>query len=869
MRDFNEILGCLTLPAIGGLVWAVIAAHRASARAKRLEAVLPDLTNRVFSLENRVLELMGKLRTGSQGSQATESPAARPADAPRAAEPREATLPPAETASRGIPSPPSPTPAPAPQPALPASSARSDSKPFDWEGIIGVRLFAWLGGAAFFLAAVLFLQYSIQHNLISPAARVAIGFLAGALAVWGGDRLREKADLSGQAISGAGVAILYADIFAAHSIYQLFGSAVASAAMIFVTAAAGVMAVRRSAFMLAVLGLIGGFATPYLLSTGVDRPVSLFFYLLLLSTGVLTVARRKEWPILGALGLAGSAVIYAGWAAKFLDSRKAPYALVAAALLGAIYALRKIVAPAKSVDQHDLTRLIRCLAAGLPFLAALAVARENALSIAAGFLVAYLLILSAGAVTVAASTDFTVLVPAAAAASIVILAARVGGDLFPSHRGATLALLALIPLAFLLNQFRESNSANARSAVAAAAIALGGSFLIFVRATSLELRSEPVAAHAVFAAAMTGGLLVLAARLRKGVWILAALAYSFAALLVLATRFENPRLPEFLPLVIAPAIVFWLLPFASERLRPDRNAWIAGGLSPVAHFAVLFGFAKPSWGTGALGSIAVGIGLASFLSLKRAVALNREDPVESRFAAALFGAVALLFVTASIPILLDKEWITVAWALEAAALAWLFGRIPHEGLLKASALLAAGAFLRLIANPALWEYHSRSGTPIFNWYLYTFGIPAAAFLLAPQWAVRSDFARGVHYPSILRGAAGILLFVLLNVEIADFYSKGPGLTFRLSGGGLAEDMTYSLAWGLFAVALLVIGITRKAKPVRAAALGVLILMFGKVFLHDLWNLGALYRVGSIVALAASLLAVSYLIQRFVLAREPS
>ena len=43
------------------------------------------------------------------------------------------------------------------------------------------------------------------------------------------------------------------------------------------------------------------------------------------------------------------------------------------------------------------------------------------------------------------------------------------------------------------------------------------------------------------------------------------------------------------------------------------------------------------------------------------------------------GAV-LAFVTVAIPLQLDKQWITIGWALEGAALAWLFRRIPHRGL---------------------------------------------------------------------------------------------------------------------------------------------------------------------------------------------
>jgi len=120
---------------------------------------------------------------------------------------------------------------------------------------------------------------------------------------------------------------------------------------------------------------------------------------------------------------------------------------------------------------------------------------------------------------------------------------------------------------------------------------------------------------------------------------------------------------------------------------------------------------------------------------------------------------------------------------------------------------------------------------------------------------------------LLNWSAILLLFVLVNVEVADAYSVGSTVIFRLSGGGLAEDMTYSLVWGLFALVLLVLGIVRHNKALRIGALLVLVGTIAKVFLHDLWQLGALYRVGSIVGLAVALLAVSYLIQRYILRGE--
>ena len=54
---------------------------------------------------------------------------------------------------------------------------------------------------------------------------------------------------------------------------------------------------------------------------------------------------------------------------------------------------------------------------------------------------------------------------------------------------------------------------------------------------------------------------------------------------------------------------------------------------------------------------------------------------------------------------------------------------------------------------------------------------------------------------------------------------------------------------------------------RIGALLVLILTMGKVFFHDLWELGSLYRVASIIGMAVPLLLFSFLSQRFILRKE--
>lgn len=232
---------------------------------------------------------------------------------------------------------------------------------------------------------------------------------------------------------------------------------------------------------------------------------------------------------------------------------------------------------------------------------------------------------------------------------------------------------------------------------------------------------------------------------------------------------------------------------------------------------------------------------------------------------ALVAGAVLAFITVAIPLQLDKEWITIGWALQAAAIAWLYVRIPHRGLFWWSAGLFAAVFVRLVLNPAVLEYHARALTPIWNWYLYTYLVAAASFYYgARRLSITDDIINGIGPFSRLLYAAGtVLLFCLLNIEIADYYSQGPTLTFNFSAG-LSQDLSYTIAWAVFAIGMLAAGIVWSSRATRAAAIILLVVTIVKCFLHDLMRLGGLYRVASLVGLAVCLALVAIVVQRFVL-----
>ncbi len=252
------------------------------------------------------------------------------------------------------------------------------------------------------------------------------------------------------------------------------------------------------------------------------------------------------------------------------------------------------------------------------------------------------------------------------------------------------------------------------------------------------------------------------------------------------------------------------------------------------------------------------------LTLRR---LLRLEPAGERDLGrlALVAASALAFVTVAIPLQLSHQWITIGWALEGAALAWTYRRIPHRGLLYWGFALLSVVFVRLALNRAVFVYEP-SGGRIFNWYLYAYFICAAAMFLAAWWYSKTADRLIDQVPpaSALLSIGGVvLLFLLLNIEIADYYANGREITFQF-GVSLAQDLTYTIGWLVFGMLLLMATIYLDNRPGRIAAVAVIAVTACKAFLYDMGSLGGLYRVVSLVGLAISLALVAMALQKFVL-----
>src|SRR5262249_10319182 len=175
---------------------------------------------------------------------------------------------------------------------------------------------------------VFFLRYSIDHGWLAPPVRLAIGIVTGiALLVVCELKAARRYRVTANALDAAAIAILFATFFAAHALWDLIPASAAFALLTLVTAVAVLLSIRRDSLFIAVLGLLGGFATPILLSTGENRPVPLFAYLLLLNIGLAWVATRTRWSLLTILTLVFTTIYQWGWVIRFLTASQLSLAM--------------------------------------------------------------------------------------------------------------------------------------------------------------------------------------------------------------------------------------------------------------------------------------------------------------------------------------------------------------------------------------------------------------------------------------------------------------------------------------------------------------------------------------------------------------
>lgn len=283
-------------------------------------STIASLRNRIETLENRDSQttvrpdqtVMAETVKQTEAGPAPVEPARRAAKA--APKPARVTTPAAEP-SRQVYKPTSPIPPPPPQESSePPPPRPSAAKRF--EDLIGGKLPIWIGGIALIFAGFFLVRFSIEAGLFGPAARCVTAALFGLLLIGlseFGYKIPKFGKIFtddvriGHSIAGAGIAVLYATLYMASELYGLLG---------LYTALGGVIAVTMLAFVLsqrhgpptAIMGLLGGFAAPYVAGLGPESVAPLLIYLGVFTAGLFGLAIHRGWAWLALLATSGSVI---------------------------------------------------------------------------------------------------------------------------------------------------------------------------------------------------------------------------------------------------------------------------------------------------------------------------------------------------------------------------------------------------------------------------------------------------------------------------------------------------------------------------------------------------------------------------------
>ena len=195
----------------------------------------------------------------------------------------------------------------------PTEPGRADALAPLKQWLFGGNTIVKLGVAILFIGLAFLAKFAAQHVDVPVEVRLAgIGGAALALLALGW-RLRTSRAGYAQVLQGGAVAVLYLTLFVAFRFYGVLGVGPVFACMVAVAALAAALAVLQDARALAVIGALGGFATPLLVSTGGGNHVALFGYYLVLDLGIAAVAWHKSWRLLNLIGFFATFGVGAAW----------------------------------------------------------------------------------------------------------------------------------------------------------------------------------------------------------------------------------------------------------------------------------------------------------------------------------------------------------------------------------------------------------------------------------------------------------------------------------------------------------------------------------------------------------------------------
>ena len=328
----------------------------------------------------------------------------------------------------------------------------------------------------------------------------------------------------------------------------------------------------------------------------------------------------------------------------------------------------------------------------------------------------------------------------------------------------------------------------------------------------------------VWAALAVTGVLIVALIVQDGGqqtagWL--ALAAHGIGLFVLARwtpRFQY--VAALAPLLSIAALALW-----RDTGEFGGMAATFGGLYAAAAFALLWNAARPGfWAALAVaaalvhflqawyvlrgvaadtpwGLISIALALPFLVGAER-LARWRDSMPGATEALGYCAAGVAFFIAIAIALELRREWITVAYAVEFAAVAGIAAHLGLHAMRQLCWLLLAAVIVRFVLNPEILKY-PLGVTPIFNWILWGYGLSIAALVVGLR------FLRPTGDEPLVRAteaAIALLGFVLLTLEVRSIFRHD---AMMAPDAQFMERAFYVLVWGAFALAALWLARTRR------------------------------------------------------------
>jgi len=183
------------------------------------------------------------------------------------------------------------------------------------ENFIGLRLIHFIGIIVLVIGLSIGVKYAIDRELISEPARVLLAYAAGIALFVLSIRLRKKYTVFSAILFSGAMASLYFTTYAAEVKYHLLGFGPAFILMVLLTVYTCIEALRYNRQEIAILGLAGAYAIPFLISQNADRADLFFLYITLINIGIVYLSIRKNWRFAGMIAGGITWLLAIGWAA--------------------------------------------------------------------------------------------------------------------------------------------------------------------------------------------------------------------------------------------------------------------------------------------------------------------------------------------------------------------------------------------------------------------------------------------------------------------------------------------------------------------------------------------------------------------------